>query len=84
MQFRSPPPLPKTRKLIRLPLLTSHPSISAQKGWVLRPFCAQLFLALFLFAGIALRGCGALQPVFAQSAQDSKPDAFRPELRKIA
>ena len=28
--------------LIRLPLLTSHPSICAQTGRVLRPFCAQL------------------------------------------
>jgi hypothetical protein len=28
--------------LIRLPLLTSHPPICAQTGWVLRPFCAQL------------------------------------------
>jgi hypothetical protein len=29
--------------LIRLPLLTSHPSICAQTGGVLRPFCAQVF-----------------------------------------
>jgi len=28
--------------LIRLPLLTSHPSICAHKGRVLRPFCAQV------------------------------------------
>jgi hypothetical protein len=28
--------------LIRLPLLTGHPSICAQKGRVLRPFCAQI------------------------------------------
>jgi len=28
--------------LIRLPLLTSHPSICAQTGGVLRPFCAQV------------------------------------------
>ena len=39
--------------LIRLPLLTGHPSICAQTGWVLRPFCAQVFLALLLFAGVA-------------------------------
>jgi len=28
--------------LIRLPLLTDHPPICAQKAGVLRPFCAQV------------------------------------------
>src|SRR6266851_7834286 len=46
--FDSHRPLQKTAKftLIRLPLLTSHPSICAQTGRVLRPFCAQLCLHL--------------------------------------
>jgi hypothetical protein len=41
----SPAPLQKTAKftLIRLPLLTGHPSICPQKAGVLRPFCAQVF-----------------------------------------
>lgn len=56
--------------LIRLPLLTGHPSICAQTGWVLRPFCAQVFLALLLFAGVA-------------SAQE-KPEAPKPKTdRKV-
>jgi hypothetical protein len=37
--------------LIRLPLLAGHLSICAFWDGVLRPFCAQLFLALLLFAG---------------------------------
>lgn len=43
--------------LIRLPLLTGHPSIFAQTGGVLRPFCAQLFCALLLLL-LAMGGCG--------------------------
>jgi hypothetical protein len=42
--FDSHRPLQKNAKftLIRLPLLTSHPSICASKATVLRPFCAQV------------------------------------------
>ena len=42
--FDSHRPLQKSAKftLIRLPLLTGHPPICAQKARVLRPFCAQV------------------------------------------
>jgi hypothetical protein len=42
--FDSHRPLHKSAKspLIRLPLLTGHPSICAYRAVVLRPFCAQL------------------------------------------
>jgi hypothetical protein len=42
--FDSHRPLQKSAKftLIRLPLLTGHPPICAQKAGVLRPFCAQV------------------------------------------
>lgn len=44
VRFDSHRPLQYSAKftLIRLPLLTGHPSICARKAGVLRPFCAQV------------------------------------------
>lgn len=42
-----------------------------------------LFVALLLFAGIALRGCGTLQPVLAQVMAPAQRRTFRVPFRSV-